>query len=113
MKRLDDLEQKNIADAEFTGEKYISKFEGYWVPPEHVYRLDDSKPLEEAQKEKDGKEAPYRIERKTLRWSEFRRWPAEEMLTHVQSKVFPFLKELNGGTSPIYKTHEKCSIYNT
>lgn len=110
MKRLDDLEQKNIADAEFTGEKYISKFEGYWVPPEHVYRLDDSKPLEEAQKEKDGKEAPYRIERKTLRWSEFRRWPAEEMLTHVQSKVFPFLKELNGGTSPFTK-HMKNAVF--
>ena len=34
MKRLDEQDQKKIADAEFTGEKYTSKFEGTWIPPD-------------------------------------------------------------------------------
>ena len=31
-----------------------------------------------------------------LRWSKFRHLPAEEMLTHVRDKVFPFIKTLGG-----------------
>lgn len=80
MKRLDDMELKRERDAEFTGEKYISRFSG-------KYKIQGTK--EEVQKSK-------------LRWSEFKRMPAEEMLLHVQTKVFPFLKELNGG-SPFTK----------
>ena len=41
MKRMDDLDLKKVADAEFTGEKYLSKFEGYWVAPEHIFKLDE------------------------------------------------------------------------
>lgn len=33
MKRLDDLDLKNKNNAEFTGEKYISKFKGKFTPP--------------------------------------------------------------------------------
>src|SRR5665811_944855 len=41
--------------------------------------------------------------RDRLRWSIFKHKPANEMLLHVQLKVFPFLKELNGATSPFTK----------
>jgi type I restriction enzyme M protein len=81
MKRLDDLEAKRERDAEFTGEKYTSRFSG-------KFKIPGSK--EEVNKDK-------------LRWSTFKRMPAYEMLLHVQTKVFPFLKELNGGVSPFTK----------
>lgn len=84
MKRMDELDLKRQADAEWTGEKYNSKFVGTWVPPE----------------ERNRPEAEQRpIDRNTLRWSQFKRMQAEEMLTHVQGKVFPFLKDLNGSES--------------
>ena len=35
MKRLDDLDIKQQADAEFTGDAFTSRFSGTWVPPEH------------------------------------------------------------------------------
>lgn len=81
MKRLDDLEAKRERDAEFTGEKYVSRFSGKYKVPGGSDEIDKSE----------------------LRWSNFKRLPANEMLLHVQTKVFPFLKELNGGTSPFTK----------
>jgi type I restriction enzyme M protein len=81
MKRLDDLEAKRERDAEFTGEKYVSRFSGTFKVPGSSDEIDKSE----------------------LRWSNFKRRPADEMLLHVQTKVFPFLKELNGGTSPFTK----------
>lgn len=78
MKRLDELESKRERDAEFTGEKYSSRFKGKFTIP--------------------GSEQT--IDKKELRWSVFKHLPADEMLFHVQSKVFPFLKELNGEASP-------------
>src|SRR6184192_3928423 len=38
MKRLDDLDLKRKSDAEFTGDKYASKFEGVWILPEERNR---------------------------------------------------------------------------
>lgn len=93
MKRLDDLDLKRVSDAEFTGEPYTSKFDGFWLPPEHI-----SKNTDITQKEIE--EKPFLIPKETLRWSHFKRMSAEEMLTHVQMKVFPFLKTLNGDESP-------------
>ncbi|MEL6763942.1 MAG: type I restriction-modification system subunit M N-terminal domain-containing protein, partial [Cyanobacteria bacterium J06607_6] len=84
MKRVDELDQKKQADAEFTGESYTSKFAGTWIPPE--YRQQENP-------------EQYAIDKGTLRWSEFKRMQAEEMLQHVQSRVFPFLKDLNGEES--------------
>ncbi len=86
MKRLDELDLKRQADAEWTGESYTSKFVGKWVPPEHRDKL-----------KKDQK--PFEVPRRSLRWSEFKRMQAEDMLQHVQNKVFPFLKDLNGSES--------------
>lgn len=95
MKRLDELDQKRQADAEWTGENYISKFTGTWIPPE--YR---SQPGPEK----------FAIDKRSLRWSEFKRMQAEEMLQHVQGKVFPFLKDLNGAESN-FTHHMKNAVF--
>ncbi|MGC9935243.1 type I restriction-modification system subunit M [Priestia aryabhattai] len=88
MKRLDDLDLKLIADAEFTGEEYTSKFDGEFTLP--------------------GTE--QKVDKQDLRWSHFKRMPAEEMLAHVQTKVFPFLKILNGDESS-FTHHMKNAVF--
>jgi type I restriction enzyme M protein len=99
MKRLDELDLKRQADAEFTGEKYTSKFEGTWLPPEQRARIPESAaPVERLQLEHEAMKL-YGVDKRSLRWSEFKRRQAEEMLQHVQGKVFPFLKDLNGAES--------------
>ena len=95
MKRLDELDQKRQADAEWTGENYASKFEGSWIPPEYRSQPEPEK---------------FAIEKRTLRWSEFKRMQAEEMLQHVQGKVFPFLKDLNGAESN-FTHHMKNAVF--
>ncbi|MFH1004255.1 MAG: N-6 DNA methylase [Bacteroidota bacterium] len=81
MKRLDDLEAKRERDADFTGEKYTSRFKG-------KFKITGSK---------------EEVNKNELRWSVFKHKPADEMLLHVQTKVFPFMKDLNGETSPFTK----------
>jgi len=81
MKRLDDLEAKRERDAEWTGEKYVSRFAGKFNIPGSNESIDKNE----------------------LRWSVFKHKPADEMLMFMQMKVFPFLKELNGETSPFTK----------
>lgn len=81
MKRLDDLEAKRERDAEFTGEKYTSRFKGKFTIPGSTEKIDKSE----------------------LRWSVFKHKPAVEMLLLIQTKVFPFIKQLNGETSPFTK----------
>lgn len=95
MKRLDELDQKRQADAEWTGENYTSKFEGSWIPPEYRSQPEPEK---------------FAIDKRTLRWSEFKRMQAEEMLQHVQGKVFPFLKDLNGAESN-FTHHMKNAVF--
>jgi type I restriction enzyme M protein len=77
MKRLDDLETKRERDADFTGEKYTSRFTG-------LYKIPGSEQT---------------IDKRELRWSVFKHKPADEMLLHVQMRVFPFLKTF-GEDSP-------------
>ena len=109
IKRLDELDQKKQADAEFTGEKYTSKFEGRWIPPEYRAKLRDGDTQGETDKKlADGK--MYEIEKRTLRWSEFKHMQAEDMLQHVQGKVFPFLKDLNGAESN-FTHHMKNAVF--
>src|SRR3989304_8977235 len=88
MKRLDDLDLKKKADAEFTGEPYTSKFEGEFTLPG----------------------TDQKVDRETLRWSHFKRMSADEMLTHVQMRVFPFLKQLNCDESP-FTYHMKNAVF--
>ncbi len=95
MKRLDELDQKRQADADWTGEKYVSKFEGNWIPPEYRNQPEPEK---------------FAIDKRSLRWSEFKRMQAEGMLQHVQTKVFPFLKDLNG-TESNFTHHMKNAVF--
>ena len=109
MKRLDEMDQKKQADTEFTGEKYTSKFEGRWIPPEYRAKVRDGDTQGETDKKlADGK--MYEIEKRTLRWSEFKHMQAEDMLQHVQGKVFPFLKDLNGAESN-FTHHMKNAVF--
>jgi type I restriction enzyme M protein len=41
MKRLDELDLKQVEDAEWTKEAFTSRFDGYWVPPEHMTKSED------------------------------------------------------------------------
>jgi len=95
MKRLDELDQKKQADAEWTGEPYTSKFAGQWIPPEY--------------RDKEGAEN-YAVDKRSLRWSEFKRMQAEEMLSHVQTRVFPFLKDMNGAESN-FSHHMRNAVF--
>lgn len=95
MKRLDELDQKKLADAEWTGESYSSKFAGIWIPPEYRNHANPEQ---------------YAIEKRMLRWSEFKHMQAEDMLQHVQNKVFPFLKDMNG-TGSHFTHHMKNAVF--
>lgn len=109
MKRLDELDQKRQADAEWTGEKYTSKFEGTWISPEFRARRDENDSDADWQKKQED-EQKFAISKRNLRWSEFKRMQAEDMLQHVQSKVFPFLKDLNGAESN-FTHHMKNAVF--
>ncbi|MBE4966612.1 type I restriction-modification system subunit M [Enterobacter cloacae complex sp. P24RS] len=95
MKRLDELDHKRQDEGETSGEKYISKFAGTWIPPEERNR-----PVTEQ----------HPIDKRTLRWSEFKKLQPEEMLQHVRDKVFPFLKDLNGAESN-FTHHMKNAVF--
>ncbi len=88
MKQLDDLDIRRKANAGFAGEAYTSKFDGKFTLPGTEQKVDKQK----------------------LRWSSFKRMAAEEMLSHVQMKVFPFLKQLNGDESP-FSHHMKNAVF--
>jgi len=96
MKRLDELDQKRQADArDGWSDPDQSKFEGTWIPPEERnWPVAEQRP----------------IDKRTLRWGEFKRMQAEEMLQHVQGKVFPFLKDLNGAESN-FTHHMKNAVF--
>ena len=110
MKRLDDLDLKQQADAEFTGEDYISRFSGVWVPPEYRTKVPDSVSSMEKIDIRAEDEKKYGVQKHTLRWSEFRHMQAEDMLTHVQTRVFPFLKDMNGAESS-FTRHMQNAVF--
>jgi type I restriction enzyme M protein len=82
MKQLDETDKRMVSNADFLGEKYSSLFSGKFYPP----GVDD----------KDSKNA---VDKESLRWSYWTKMPGEEMLLHVQSKVFPFIKQLENDNS--------------
>lgn len=110
MKRLDELDLKKQVDAEWTGEPYKSKFEGKWVPPELRSTIPDNASELEKIDYRVNDEKKHGIDRRDLRWSEFNKKPAEQMLQHVQTKVFPFLKDLNG-TESNFTHHMKNAVF--
>jgi len=77
MRRLDEVDIKLKKDAEWTGETYTSVFEG-------KFTLSTTK---------------EELDKQTLRWSHFKQLEGGEMLTHVQTNVFPFIKQINGENS--------------
>ena len=111
MKRLDDMEIKFENDAAFLKEKYESKrFGGNYIPyvdeKEFLYYPDgymlQDEELEKA--EKSLAEAKKPKSKQELRWNNFKRiTPTDKMLEHVRYNVFPFIKTLNGDTSPFTK----------
>jgi type I restriction enzyme M protein len=82
MKQLDETDKRKVSNADFLNEKFTSIFTGEYFPP----GVDD----------KDPKNA---VPKETLRWSYFTRMPSDEMLLHVQSRVFPFIKQLDNANS--------------
>jgi type I restriction enzyme M protein len=95
MKRMDELDAKRAADAAWLEQPYTSRFDGQWIPFE--YRNHD-------------KPEQFAVNRRSLRWSEWEHMQAEDMLTHVQSRVFPFLKDLNGAESR-FTHHMKNAVF--
>jgi type I restriction enzyme M protein len=88
MRRLDEMDTKLKSDAEFTGENYQSIFQGKFTIP-------------------NTKES---VDRATLRWSYFKQMEGGEMLKHVQLKVFPFVKQVNGRNT-VFTTHMEDAVF--
>ena len=84
MRRLDELDAKQKSDAEFTGDKYVSMFEGKFKLPNTNETVDKA----------------------TLRWSYFKQLEGGEMLQLMQAKIFPFIKQLNGSGTAFAKHME-------
>ncbi|RZK14565.1 MAG: SAM-dependent DNA methyltransferase, partial [Flavobacterium sp.] len=79
MKQLDENDTQRIDDADHLNKSYVSLFSGTFVPP--------------------GEKEENATEKIRLRWSNFTSLPSDEMLVFVQSKVFPFIKQLDGASS--------------
>lgn len=104
MKKLDDNDLENIANAEFTGEKFESRFTGIYVLPRDRPNADAS------EGEIKRIEAERGITKDKLRWSQFKWLPADEMLARVQQYVFPFIKEL-GGEETAFTKHMANAVF--
>jgi len=91
MKRIEDLDNKRVADAEFTDEKFTSLFDG-------VFKLNPD--------DEDDKG----IEKEKLKFSYIKQLPSDERINHINQWVFPFLKELNGKNSHFTK-HMKNAVF--
>jgi len=89
MKKLDDNDLENIANAKLTGGKYESKFKGIYVSPQ----FRGGRSFQELDQETLDK---YGINKEELRWSKLSSGKSEDQLARVQQYVFPFIKELNG-----------------
>lgn len=88
MRRLDELDTKQKSDAEFTGDKYTSIFEGKFKIPNSNETVDKA----------------------TLRWSHFKHMEGGEMLRHMQAKIFPFIKQLNGSNTA-FARHMEDAVF--
>lgn len=91
IKRLDELDLKRQQDAEFTGDKYTSRFDGDFYLPHDTNKMNP-------------------IRKETLRWSHIKQMPAAEALPHVQNNVFPFLKQLNEEDTP-FARHIASAVF--
>lgn len=83
MKRIDELDLKRKADADFLSQKYTSIFDGV---------------------DEDG------MENEKKRWSYFKQLEGGEMLKHVQTSVFPYIKNLKNGNQ-VFSDHMKDAVF--
>lgn len=83
MKRIDELDLKRKSDADFLSQKYTSIFDGV---------------------DEDGEENEKK------RWSYFKQLEGGEMLKHVQTKVFPYIKNLKNGNQ-VFSEHMKDAVF--
>lgn len=88
MRRIDEEDRKKIKNSEWSGEPYESLFVG-------EYHLPNS---------------DQKVAKTDLRWSNFTHLEGGQMLAHIQNKVFPFLKEINGKAS-VFATNMKDSVF--
>jgi type I restriction enzyme M protein len=90
MKKVDENDLKNLANAEFSGDPYTSKFVGIYVLPQDRPKADATKEdIVEIERTKG-------VDKHSLRWSQFSHIaPTDKMLSYVQQYVFPFIKELD------------------
>jgi type I restriction enzyme M protein len=86
MKQLDELDRDRQKE-----KGYKSIFKGKYIPPG-------------ADKDSTG------VDKETLRWSSFKTLPADEMLSHVQTLVFPFIKSLGVKDSHFVK-HMDSAVF--
>ena len=86
MKKYDENDLEELSKAEFTGDLYTSKFKGTFFATK-----------QDEENNQNG------IDKQELRWSNFKRLPADDMLQHVQRYVFPFIKTLDTDESPFVK----------
>ncbi len=106
IKQLDNIETTRERNAEFTGEKYNSRFSGEYNPyfDENKYQELLRNALTEnslTKLEEWAVEKRKPRSKNELRWGAFINTPrpAEELLEHLRYNVFPFIKNLNGSTS--------------
>lgn len=82
MKQLEETDVNKVNNADILDDSHISIFSGKYFPP----GVDIT----------DEKNA---IEKETLRWSNFTTLSSDEMLVHIQTKAFPFIKQLDDENS--------------
>jgi type I restriction enzyme M protein len=88
MRRLDELDSWKKVKAEFSEESFKPMFEGTIELPDSDQPVDKS----------------------TMRWSYFKQMESEEMLRHIQTRVFPFIKKLNNdGTA--FARHMQDAVF--
>lgn len=82
MKQLDETDKNNVNNSDLLNGKFTSIFLGKFFPP----GVDTTK-------------EENAVDKATLRWSYFSDLDDDEMLLHIQSKVFPFIKQLDTESS--------------
>lgn len=86
MKKLDDNEtnaERNVTEGFWNESDFNFRFRGEFTPS--------------GMKEEDA------IDKQELRWQNFKHRPSEELIIFMRGYIFPFLKKLNGETSPFTK----------
>ncbi len=93
MKKLDDNEtnaERNVNDGFWKESDFNFRFKGDFIP--------------QGMKEEDA------IDKQELRWQNFKHRSSEDLINFMRVYVFPFLKELNGKTSPFTK-HMQNAVF--